>query len=68
LFDKYQDGFTRVVQENASRPGYVLARVNFTIRCDGHELKPEEIQVFNRAVRKLIRRLFPKLTESRIIQ
>lgn len=64
LFDKYQDGFTRVVEENALRPGYVLARVNFTIRCDGHEPKPQEIQAFNRAIRKLIRRLFPKLKRS----
>ncbi len=61
LFDKYRDGFTRVVEQNALRSGYVLARLDFTIRCDGHEPKPEEIRVFNRAVRRLIRRLFPKL-------
>ena len=36
---------------------YVLARVNFTIRCDGHEPKPQEIQAFNRAIPKLIRHL-----------
>ena len=43
----------------------MLARINFTISCDGHELKPEEIRAFNKAIRKLIRRLFPKLKMSK---
>ena len=65
LFDQYLSGFADEVKKRKDCDGYVLARINFTISCDGHELKPEEIRAFNKAIRKLIRRLFPKLKMSK---
>jgi hypothetical protein len=61
LFDKYRSGFAAEVEKRKDSPGCVLARINFTIRCDGHELKPEEIRKFNKAIRTMIRRFFPQL-------
>jgi len=65
LFDKYQRGFVQEVEKRKDLDGYVLARINFTISCDGHELKPDEIRAFNKAVRRLVRRLFPDLKMSK---
>ena len=64
LFDQYLSGFADEVKKRKDCDGYVLARINFTISCDGHELKPEEIRAFNKAIRKLIRRLFPQIEDE----
>ena len=64
LRDKYEGGFVRQVEARKYLGGYVLARVNFTISCDGHELKPDEIRNFNRAIRKMFRLLFPDVKWS----
>lgn len=38
------------------REGWVLARINFTLRADGSEITPERVKKFNACVRKVVRR------------
>lgn len=60
LFERYAPGIAEIVLRESWRKGYVLARVNFTIRASGEMPSSEEIRQFNRAIRKLFKRVLPK--------
>ncbi len=62
LFERYAPAIGDLVARESSRSGYVLARVNWTIRATGEMPTSEEIRSFNRAIRKLFKRVLPKGT------
>jgi hypothetical protein len=56
LFDAYLAVIlTTIYKLGGIPPGWVLARVNFTLRSDGSEIAPERVKKMNSAVRLVMR-------------
>ena len=60
LSARYLGPVMSVVNARAARPGYTLARVNFSVRSTGEVFTAERVRWFNDCIRKLFRRLFPE--------
>lgn len=67
LFQRYAPAIGEKVVGNVRLKGYVLARVNWTIRATGEMPSSEEIRLFNRAIRKHLKRVLPKGAEFGLI-
>jgi len=67
LFERYAPAIGDVVARESSRCGYVLARVNWTIRATGEMPTTEEIRWFNAALRKHVKGILPKGAVSGVI-
>lgn len=55
LFLAYQAVILAVIMRGIPK-GWVLARINFTLRSDGSEVTPERVKKFNSCVRAVMRR------------
>lgn len=56
LFEDYLQVVLSVLRECGVPEGWVLARVNFTLRSDGSEITPDRVKLMNRAVRAVMRK------------
>jgi hypothetical protein len=56
LFGDYLAVVLSVVLERGIPPGWVLARINFTLRSDGGEVEPERVKQFNKSVRAVLKK------------
>lgn len=56
LLVDYIEVVLSVLREHGVPEGWVLARVNFTLRSDGSEITPDRVKRFNRAVRVVMRK------------
>jgi hypothetical protein len=55
LFSHYSPLLAGFLSDCPSLPFHTLARVNFTMRCDGEVPTREQVRAFNQAVRKTVR-------------
>lgn len=53
------------LRDHDTPSGYTLARVNFTMRCNGEVPTREQVRAFNQAVRKTVRRAVHKILKVR---
>src|SRR6266699_968613 len=56
LFGRYAQPVAAFVKQHSSLAGYTLAHFDFTIRASGKVPTPEDIRVFNRAIRNVLKR------------
>jgi hypothetical protein len=56
LFLDYLSVVSSVLREHGIPSGWVLARINFTLRSDGSPITPERVKKFNAAVRFTMRK------------
>ncbi len=56
LFLDYLSVILSVLRERGVPPGWVLARVNFTLRSDGSEITPDRLKKMNAAIRGVMRK------------
>lgn len=54
LYCRYSPVLSAFLSECSSLPFHTLARVNFTMRCDGQVPTREQVRAFNQAVRKTV--------------
>lgn len=57
LLRDYVEVVLSVLREHGVPEGWVLARVNFTLRSDGSEITPSGVKKFNSAVRAVMRKI-----------
>jgi hypothetical protein len=62
LFSRYAPPLVAYLGGQVGRAGYVLARINFTLRASGQAPTAEEIRAFNKSIRRFFQGLFPKGT------
>ena len=65
LHGHYEPLLVAALRDRDHPSGYTLARLNFTLRCDGELPTSDQVQAFNQAVRRTVRRSVRKILELR---
>ena len=60
LRDRYSVPISRFLKNRESHLGCTLARLNFTMKSDGHVPTQVEIKAFNRAIRRTLKKAVPR--------